>query len=66
MQTEFFEIDPLSKTWPSTNPDDRPGYKYICKLCDKEIIIPEHSLLKPDAANKHVNSHYLRYKGEIE
>ncbi len=65
-QTEFFDIKPLSKVWPSVNPEDKPGYEYKCKICGTKLIIPEYSLKVPSMAGRHVETHYLRYKDEIE
>ena len=63
---EFFNIKDNAKQWPSNNSIDRPSITYICKLCGKEICIPYNSMAEPSAIDKHVESHYLRYKGVIE
>lgn len=64
MKEEFFTIKSNSKVWPSDDPKDKPGMTATCNLCGESIMVPENG----DSKNidKHVNTHYLRYKGEIE
>lgn len=64
--SEFFNIK--SKTIVCTPSDtaDKPGYSFKCKLCNQEITILKDDIDDSTVLDKHVRTHYLRYKGEIE
>lgn len=66
MKNEFYWVKDNSKIWPSDDPKDRPSHTYICKICKKEIIMPYDAMAIPSAIDRHVESHYLKYKGTIE
>lgn len=63
---EFFKIKGNSKQWPSDDPKDRPTHTYTCKLCEKKITIGDDAIAVPSAIDRHVEGHYLRYKGVID
>lgn len=63
---EFFEQKSNSKCWPSDDPQDSPTTTFTCKLCGEKITMPDFALMLPSAIDRHVNSHVLRYKGEID
>lgn len=62
---EFFHVKDNSKVWPSDNPDDHPSITFTCRMCQEKITIPNDALAIPSAIDRHVEGHYLRYKGVI-
>lgn len=65
-EKELFEVKDNAKIWPSQDPGDRPSYSYTCKLCGKRITVAYSAVGEWSARDRHVETHYLRYKGEIE